>query len=100
MNLKIEIKNITKEQAIAFALFMRKVEYYGKIGQSGTIGLFADGDGNMRPTITTDLDLTEEQLLAYTEFALGTIETKNGNKIPVFDFDKIPDQINEIKRGK
>ena len=97
MNLKIEIKNITPTQAIAFALFLRKVEYYGKIGRSGTIGLFADGDGNMRPTITTDLDLTEEQLLAYTEYALGTIETKNGNKIPVFDFDKIPETTKSEK---
>lgn len=91
MNLKIEVKNITKPQAIALALFLRKVEYYGQIGRSGTIGLFADGDGDMRPTITTDLDLTEEQLVAYTEYALGTVETKNGNNIPVFDFDGIPD---------
>lgn len=92
MDLKIEIKNITKPQAIAFALFMRRVEYYGKIGRSGTIGLFADGDGNMRPTITIDLDLTDGQLLDNTKYALKTIETKNGNNIPVFDFDNIPEQ--------
>lgn len=88
-DLTITLKNITLPQAVAFVHFAKKLEYCGRVGQTRYVAFYADGDGDFRPTVEHNLDMSDEQLAKYREYAEKTIETILGTHIAVFDFDDI-----------
>ena len=44
-----------------FMSFLDYMEHNGKIGHSCRVGFFADGDGDFRPTFTTDMNWEREK---------------------------------------
>jgi hypothetical protein len=89
LNLTIKLKDITKAQAITFVNFMKEMEHCGVMGRSRNIAFYADGDGNFKPKIEHDLDVSDEEIKSYKECCERTMTTKYGTKITAFDFDGV-----------
>lgn len=51
--------NIPDRWVNCFCTFLKNLEMNGKIGHSSTIGFFADGDGDFRPTFDFDMEFEE-----------------------------------------
>ena len=67
MDLKITIKNIKEDQAIAFASMLKEMEYCGRAGTTQYVGFMTDGDGNFHPKIETNIP--EELIAKYYQYA-------------------------------
>jgi hypothetical protein len=52
--MRIEIDNITQEQAFAISDMLALMQDLGKSGASRWIAFYADGDGNFKPQVTVD----------------------------------------------
>ena len=52
--MKIEIENLTEEQAIALEDMLATWQWLGSSGASRWTAFYADGDGNFQPKITID----------------------------------------------
>lgn len=43
----------------AFCSMLNQMELWGRLGHSNVVGFYADGDGDFRPTFTTDQPYTK-----------------------------------------
>lgn len=67
ITLKLKIKNLTPQQAIALVNMFQEMERFGYVGHSAYIGFYADGDGNFHPQVSHNLKYSKEDLNRYTE---------------------------------
>lgn len=65
--LKLKIKNLRKEQAIALVNMFQEMESFGYRGHSAYVGFFADGDGDFHPIVKHNLKITKDKLKSYVD---------------------------------
>ena len=97
ITLKLKIKNLRKEQAVAIVNMLQEMEKFGYRGHSAYIGFYADGDGDFHPQIQHNLHMSKEQLDRYSETTKVYENQRRThsneksfpwtNSITLFDFD-------------
>jgi len=104
ITLKLKIKNLRKEQAVALVNMFQEMEKFGIQGHSAYIGFYADGDGNFHPKVKHSLRMSDKKLASYvnkTKIYENSCRTHSKeksfpwtNSITLFDFDGL---YNEFK---
>ena len=97
VTLKLRIENLTNSQAVALINMFQEMERFGKIGHSGYIGFYADGDGDFRPKIYENSKFSKKNLEEYaekTKVYKKQVKTKDpkarfpwSDELTLFDFD-------------
>lgn len=103
ITLKLKIKNLRKEQAVALVNMFQEMESFGTRGHSAYIGFYADGDGDFHPKVKHNLRISKEKLSQYkdtTKVYEKDHRTHSKEKkfpwtdsITLFDFDGLYDEF-------
>jgi len=92
MELKITIKNIKENQAVAFAQMLDHMMYNGYVGTTEYVGFLVDGDGDFHPQIETNINPDIRNKYAkYTKvYADGKSQRKTNDPNDKLIEDKFP----------
>ena len=99
-SMTIELKGVTRAQAIALHAMFRLWRQLGMEGSSRYVGFFVDGDGNFRPDI--EARFSADPYDGLTAEQIGTLhdEAEVHKKEPImFDFDPVAWSLRALSEG-